>query len=230
MEQELATYVTKRGHQAVAVSGFKFRLDKNQQNSKRWKCAIETCKARCTTDKDMKHILAGHFEHNHDMEGDERKVKVKEVQERCKKNGRCVNQMNPHQRCSKKKSETLNVCLKSTRIYDGPFIGKETNCKKHYQRPQSPISTSPLVSSGNVHHVGPICLNWTLGKHNARQTEKAPLTIRVPQTVAQIVIGEFKLETYKISCIRIQFAAKRRFSFSTGRRRDVIAAKRPAPK
>ena len=75
MEQELATYVTKRGHQAVAVSGFKFRLDKNQQNSKRWKCAIETCKARCTTDKDMKHILPGHFEHN-DMEGDERKVKV----------------------------------------------------------------------------------------------------------------------------------------------------------
>ena len=64
--------------------GFKFRRDKDFNNSRVWRCIEKGCGSRCKTDLDELMILGGRFEHNH-VEPDTRKLERQKVRQNCKR-------------------------------------------------------------------------------------------------------------------------------------------------
>lgn len=62
-------FTTNRGNPGIIVDGYKFRKDKQFNNSKLWRCVVKNCSSRCKTDLEELMILGGRMEHNHSEPG-----------------------------------------------------------------------------------------------------------------------------------------------------------------
>lgn len=69
-------FVTNRGKLSLLYDGLQYRIHRDAESSRTWRCTKIECKAICTIDLSGLIVLDGRFEHSH-SEPDERSIKIK---------------------------------------------------------------------------------------------------------------------------------------------------------
>ena len=57
--------IINRRKPGILCDGFQYRIHREANSSRTWRCTKKECKATCTTDLSDLMVLDGRFEHNH---------------------------------------------------------------------------------------------------------------------------------------------------------------------
>ena len=75
--------INNRRKPGILCDGFQYRIHREANSSRTWRCTKKESKATCTTDLSDLMVLDGRFEHNH-PELDERSIQRHKVRQECK--------------------------------------------------------------------------------------------------------------------------------------------------